>query len=112
MANDGREEFERVISGPPYDCRVDRHTDSPDAAWPGQYKKCDVQLAWEMYQIGRSQAQRELYPVFDSLQRLWASGHVTTEQNGQWWLFDEAGEGKSYGRTFRELCVNIVLAGL
>jgi hypothetical protein len=69
-------------------------------------------MAWQFYQIGRSQASRELYPVFDILQRLWASGHKTVEQDGQWWLFDKSGEGKTCGRTFREMCVNIVLAGL
>jgi hypothetical protein len=77
-----------------------------------EYIATDVQLAWEMFQVGRSQAEREMYPVFDILQRLWASGHKTVEQDAHWWLFDKAGEFKSCGRTFRELCVNIVLAGL
>lgn len=54
----------------------------------------------------------DIYPVFDILPRLWASGHVTKEQDGEWWLFRDDGEGLISGKDFRGLCVNIVLAGI
>lgn len=50
-------------------------------------------------------------PILDILPRLWAKGWKTVEQDGEWWLFGEDGEDIDRGRTFRELCVNIVLAG-
>ena len=53
----------------------------------------------------------DLFPVFDSLPRLWESGHVTKEQDGKWWLFRGDGEGLISGETFRDLCINIVLGG-
>lgn len=52
------------------------------------------------------------YPVFDTLERLYDSGHYTKKQDGRWILFDKGGEGVASGETFRGLCVNIVLAGL
>ena len=54
----------------------------------------------------------DVYPVFDTLQRLWCDGYVTKEQDGEWWLFRKDGEGIVSGGDFRGLCVNIVLAGL
>lgn len=54
----------------------------------------------------------DLYPVFDILERLYREGYYTSEQDGQWWLWRKDGEGIACGRTFRGLCVNIVLAGL
>jgi hypothetical protein len=50
-------------------------------------------------------------PVFDILPRLWATGHKTKEQDGEWWLFRKDGEGLVSGSTFRKLCVSIALAG-
>lgn len=52
------------------------------------------------------------YPVFDILERLYDSGCSTKKQEGLWWLFDKDGNQMEAGRTFRGLCVNIVLAGL
>ena len=67
MPNHGRDEFERVISRPPYMCSVRRMDDTAGA----EYIATDVQLAWEMFQIGRSQAQRELYSgIADVMQLL------------------------------------------
>lgn len=54
----------------------------------------------------------DVYPIFDVLPRLWATGHKTKEQDGEWWLFDGGGEGIVSGRDFRGLCVNIILAGI
>jgi hypothetical protein len=52
------------------------------------------------------------YPIFDILPRLWKEGYKTIEQDGRWWLFDKGGEGVISGETFKDLCVNIILAGL
>lgn len=54
----------------------------------------------------------DLFPIFDILPRLWALDFITVEQDGRWWLFDKTGDGVISGETFRDLCVNIVLAGL
>lgn len=54
----------------------------------------------------------QVLPVLDLLPRLWETGHVTKEQDGQWWLFDKTGEGVIAGSSFRDLCLNIVLAGI
>lgn len=53
-----------------------------------------------------------LFPIFDILERLWRAGYTTVEQDGRWWLFAATGEGIMSGSTFRDLCVNIVLAGI
>ena len=53
----------------------------------------------------------EGFAIFDILPRLWATGHKTVEQDGKWHLFRNDGEGLMVGATFRDLCVNIVLAG-
>jgi hypothetical protein len=54
----------------------------------------------------------EVMPIFDVLPRLWAEGYKTREQEGEWHLFRKDGEGIAIGKTFRDLCVNILLAGL
>lgn len=51
-------------------------------------------------------------PIFDVLERLWSDGYKTKKQDGRWWLFKPSGDGVVSGRSFRELCVNIILAGL
>lgn len=43
-----RAEFERVISRPPYEHMCDRNSDN--SAWPGQYKRYETQLAWDLWQ--------------------------------------------------------------
>jgi len=55
---------------------------------------------------------QEVLPIFDVLPRLWSDGYRTCEQDGNWHLFRKDGEGIATGKTFRDLCVNIVLAGL
>ena len=52
-----------------------------------------------------------LMPILDILPRLWSTGHTTVEQDGKWWLFDSRGEGLTFGTDFRDLCINIILAG-
>lgn len=52
------------------------------------------------------------YPIFDILERLLSTGHEIKKQDDLWHLFRGDGEGLMTGRTFRELCVNIVLAGM
>lgn len=52
-----------------------------------------------------------LMPILDILPRLWSTGHSTVEQDGKWWLFDAKGEGLTFGTDFRDLCINIILAG-
>lgn len=54
----------------------------------------------------------EMIPIFDVLQRLWSEGCTTREQDGEWHLFRQDGEGMAVGKTFRDLCVNILLAGI
>lgn len=50
-----RDEFEKWISGGPYEKPVDRFPDLDDKeAWPGQYRALDVQLAWEAWQAARA----------------------------------------------------------
>ena len=50
-----------------------------------------------------------LYPVFDILESLLHRGCSIQEQDGRWWIFDDTGEGVISGKTFREMCVNLVL---
>lgn len=54
----------------------------------------------------------EVMPILDVLPRLWGEGYRTCEQDGEWHLFRKDGEGIVLGKTFRDLCVNILLAGL
>lgn len=54
----------------------------------------------------------EVLPIFDVLPRLWSAGYTTREQDGEWNLFRKDGEAITTGKTFRDLCVNILLAGL
>ena len=68
-----------------------------DVIWQGSMKLIDAE---------------KMYPIFDVLPRLWAEGYSISEQEGRWWLWDKQGEGVTNGFTFRDLCVNIVLAGL
>lgn len=49
--------------------------------------------------------------MFDIWPRLLMQGFQMKEQDGKWWLFRNDGEGMVSGDSFRELCVNIVLAG-
>lgn len=50
-----REEFERMVSGPPYEKDISRWPDdSAKYAWFGQYKELDVQLAWEFFENARN----------------------------------------------------------
>lgn len=60
----------------------------------------------------RERTEATMYPIFDILPRLWASGFKTVEQDGEWHLFEKGGDGLMTGKTFRELCVNIVLGGM
>ena len=52
--------------------------------------------------------------IFDTLPRLCDKGYtIVPDENGTWRLMDSDGVSiVTSGRTFRELCVNIVLAGL
>jgi len=54
----------------------------------------------------------EMRPIFDVLPRLWATGHRIVEQFELCHLLDKDGNGIVTGKTFRELCVNILLAGV
>ena len=47
-----REQFEAVITAPPFEKFIDRYGD--DAAWPGQYIDYGVQLAWDIWQAAQS----------------------------------------------------------
>lgn len=51
----------------------------------------------------------EVYPIFEILPRLWSQGYVTVNRGELWRLCDAAGWEIVNGKTFRELCVNIVL---
>jgi len=53
----------------------------------------------------------EMLPILDILPRLWATGHKIVEQFELWHLLDKDGNVIVTGKTFRELCVNILLAG-
>ena len=50
-----RQEFEATISAPPYEHMCDRN--SAASAWPGQYKRYETQLAWEMWQAAAKAMQ-------------------------------------------------------
>ena len=108
MANDGRVEFERVISRPPYMCSVRRMDDTVGA----EYIATDVQLAWEMFQVGRSQVEREIYPVFDRLDSLLSAGYTIANRDIGWCLYGPQNILACHGLSFRGLCVNIGVAGL
>ena len=58
--------------------------------------------------------QIELFPVFDTLDRLMRQGHKLIQpiDNGSFYLLNAAGGIVISGTSFRKLCVNIVLAGL
>jgi hypothetical protein len=53
-----------------------------------------------------------MFAIFDVLERLYRAGYRTQEQGEKWWLFDAHGEGVVHGESFRQLCVNIILAEL
>lgn len=63
----------------------------------------------ELVQLFESES---LFPVFDTLERLFRDGHYIKEQDGRWHLFAKDGEGVASGESVRKLCVNIVLAGI
>lgn len=42
-----RADFEKIIGAPPYEYMCDRA--GGEAAWPGQYKRYETQLAWNMW---------------------------------------------------------------
>jgi len=52
------------------------------------------------------------FHVLDILPRLWAAGYTAVEQGEEWWLFAPTGDGVVSGKTFKKLCVNIVLEEL
>lgn len=57
-----RDEFEALISAPPYERSTERFPD--ESAWPGQYVVMAVQLGWEMYQAGwNASLQKSIYVV-------------------------------------------------
>jgi hypothetical protein len=62
--------------------------------------------------------QIEMYPVFDTLDRLYREGHIiipnrSDTQNASFLLINQNdGTTAMTGSTFRDLCVNILLAGL
>ena len=58
--------------------------------------------------------QIEMYPVFDTLDRLMRQGHrvIQPVSNGSFYLANADGQLLASGSSFRDLCVNIVLAGL
>lgn len=97
--------------------------------WPGNETDEEIEQALNMTNARTSHSQafdshygdehlikltdaEEVMPIFDVLSRLWAEGYRTCEQDGNWHLFRKDGEGIAIGKTFRDLCVNIVLAGL
>lgn len=103
-----RDQFEKWISGPPFEKSVVRLSES--SAWPGMYRSYAVDLAWQAWK--GSMECCDPYPVFDILERLYAKGYYHSQQDGQWWLWAKGGDGICSGQTFRDLCVNIVLMGL
>lgn len=60
----------------------------------------------------RERTEATMYPIFDILPRLWASGHRTYERHNGEWVLASATKTLMAGKTFRELCVNIVLGGM
>ena len=68
-----------------------------------------VDICAETLASYRERTEQQMYPIFDILPRLWASGHLTFEKDGEWILLDGFSEVVMTGKTFRELCVNIVL---
>jgi hypothetical protein len=58
--------------------------------------------------------QIEMYPVFDTLDRLYRDGFkvIRNFRNGRFILMETGGKVVVTGKSFRDLCVNIVLAGL
>jgi hypothetical protein len=81
---------------------------SPEA----EYIATDVQLAWEMFQTGRSQAEREMYPFFDRLDSLLSAGYTIAKRDTGWFLYSPQNILACHGFSFRGLCANIVLAAL
>lgn len=103
-----REQFEKWVSSPPFEKSVVRFPEW--SAWPGMYQDLNVDLAWQAWKESLSRCAQ--YPVFDILERLYASGYYHSQQDGRWWLWEKGGNGVCSGETFRDLCVNIVLMGL
>jgi hypothetical protein len=58
--------------------------------------------------------QVEMYPVFDTLDRLMRKGYQVKQpfDKDGFYLLNAAGGIEATGSSFRDLCVNIVLAGL
>ena len=52
-----RRKFEAWVSSPPFEKSIARYPDDPQKyAWPGGYRKLDVQMAWEAWQEASKQA--------------------------------------------------------
>lgn len=73
-----RAAFEATFSKAPYEFDMARwRMDDPKAPWPGNYKRYNVQCAWEGYQVGASSqaasassaaAQPDTAPMYKALQ--------------------------------------------
>ena len=62
----------------------------------------------------KEEKQVEMYPVFDTLDRLMRKGYQVKQpfDKDGFYLLNAAGGIVMRGSSFRDLCVNIVLAGL
>ena len=43
-----RQDFEAIVSAPPYERAVTRWAEDTDVAWPGHYRDPVVQFAWDV----------------------------------------------------------------
>ncbi len=75
----------------------------------GKYCVTNVQTAWNAWE----RATQELLPIFETLGQFIKDGcYIKTQDDGEgerFCLFARDGEDMASGKTFRELCVNIVL---
>lgn len=60
MSESSREAFEKWIGSPPYEHDLGRMGEC--AAWPGQYRSVDTQLAWEAWQ----EAEKRLWKAAEN----------------------------------------------
>jgi hypothetical protein len=93
--------------------RIEKFRDDPDARLSDEDVRELAEWWNELHQMMMEMDDRpDLFPVFDTIDRLLKDGHYFHHQDGKLWLWNAEGEGVAYGETFRELCVNIVLMGL
>ena len=71
-----------------------------------------VRKGGQLVAITKYVAPDRVFPVFDRLDFLLSNGHTITKEKEYWRLRNKHGKLILTGTTYRDLCINIALAGL